>query len=348
VERWYKATLCAVSVIFVVVWAKPQYKASTTYQTVVGTGPDKWASVWLVRSYLNPDAVTIAVSESDLTHGVISFDTGSAEFTRTGTSTTYSALLAAHAIADPVAVTLGKIIHDIEINAWNPNREVESLQVENAFRQMQLAFGRDKVTQPCYMAFFAQVARTIKQVGITLDTDTSQLIPTAACLDESEHGNKATVQSAQTSTVPELDLTSVLNHMSTQNGVQEGAQQDMQIGMQNKVVFVDTREAFEFAEGHIPGAVNFTLRELDSTVAATLAEADLVVAYCVKDFRGFEAARKLRKYGVNAVIMNPYGIKGWRNAGLPIAGSRGMSESDANDAMQTLLKQHLNNQTEAM
>lgn len=326
-DRWFKLALCAVSVVFVIAWAKPQLKSDiAAYQTVVGTGPDKWATVWLVRQHLNPSPVTITATESQFAANAISFDTTSSELTRTGTSTTYSAFLAAHAITDPVTVKLGAIIHDIEINAWNPNREIESLQVENAFRQMQLTFGRDKVTQRCYMQFFDRVAEAIDTTGITLQTDATQFIPNDVCLTEPDVLVQTTNQSAL---VPELNLQHVLDAMSSSNNV----------------VFVDTREAFEFKEGHIPGAVNYTLREIDATVANKLKSADLVVAYCVKDFRGFEAARTLKRYGVNAAIMNPYGIKGWRNAGLPVAGSRGMSELDAANAMQELLQQHINTKT---
>jgi len=126
--------------------------------------------------------------------------------------------------------------------------------------------------------------------------------------------------------VAELDLPTVLATMESKK----------------QLVFIDTREAFEFREGHIPGAINLTLRQIESldensTVMQSLVDADLVIAYCVKDFRGFEAARKLRKLGVNAAIMNPYGIKGWRNAGLPIVGSRGLSEPAALTAMQSIL-----------
>jgi len=57
----------------------------------------------------------------------------------------------------------------------------------------------------------------------------------------------------------------------------------------------------------------------------------------VKDFRGYEVAKKLRKQGINAAIMNPYGIKGWIAAGLPVAG-RGLSESEALKQLQDLAK----------
>jgi rhodanese-related sulfurtransferase len=84
------------------------------------------------------------------------------------------------------------------------------------------------------------------------------------------------------------------------------------------VVFVDAREPAEFAEEHIPGAINVTLREIESMDPATLADPDLVVAYCLKDFRGFEVAKALNRAGVrNARTLKEQGINGWKAQGLP-------------------------------
>lgn len=96
------------------------------------------------------------------------------------------------------------------------------------------------------------------------------------------------------------------------------------------VVFVDVREPDEFAEAHIPGAMNIQLRTLDADDIAAVQGADYVVSYCIKDFRGFEMARSLRDAGVsNAVILNPYGIKGWIGDGLPTVGVQAMTEAAA-------------------
>ena len=65
---------------------------------------------------------------------------------------------------------------------------------------------------------------------------------------------------------------------------------------------------------------------------AAVKGADYVVAYCIKDFRGFEMARSLRDAGVsNAVILNPYGIKGWIADGLPTVGAQAMTDAQLAD-----------------
>ena len=87
------------------------------------------------------------------------------------------------------------------------------------------------------------------------------------------------------------------------------------------MVFVDVRETEEFDEDHIPGAINVKIRDLRDFDYNSIAKADLVVPYCVKDFRGFEMARLLKQSGIaNVVLMRPYGLKGWMTMGLPTAG----------------------------
>ncbi|ASJ76274.1 hypothetical protein IMCC3135_31125 [Granulosicoccus antarcticus IMCC3135] len=289
--------------------------ARSTFQTTDGQGPDKWASVWLIRTFINPLPVSL-VENPTAVSGVTTFDMPGASYNRTGTATTYSALMQSYNISDQIAVKLGDIIHDIEINAWNPNQEVYSQLVETAFRQMQLDIGRNKVTQSCYFEFFNRVASGLAAQTLSIDTGIQTLQPRKGCSTVVSREKKSMEDSAK---VPEMDLSEVLQA----------------IARREEIVFLDTRERREYREGHIPGAINMTLRSLDSDSAQLFSRADRVIAYCVKDFRGYEAARKLRILGVDAVIMKPYGIKGWHTAGLPVAGAMAMTEYEA---MEQLLR----------
>lgn len=102
-----------------------------------------------------------------------------------------------------------------------------------------------------------------------------------------------------------------------------------------KVVFVDTREYDEYTEVRLPRAVHLPLRNINASAAETLADADMVVAYCIKDFRGYEAAYALRTLGINASIMQPYGIRGWIEQGLPVV--KGSSSEEEMSAYLSLL-----------
>ncbi|MGR9116097.1 MAG: rhodanese-like domain-containing protein [Gammaproteobacteria bacterium] len=103
-----------------------------------------------------------------------------------------------------------------------------------------------------------------------------------------------------------------------------------QINRGAKVVFIDAREPAEFEEDHLPGAFNLTLREVPDTVASRFKDADLVVTYCLKDFRGYELGRALQARGMHNVrLMKDHGINGWKKNGLPVAGQHGLSEINA-------------------
>ncbi len=97
-----------------------------------------------------------------------------------------------------------------------------------------------------------------------------------------------------------------------------------------RVIFVDAREPMEFKEEHIPGAMNLTLREVEKIDPSVFLESDIVVAYCLKDFRGFEVARALQRAGVKGVhTLDIVGLNGWKRSGLPTAGQNGLDEAGA-------------------
>lgn len=86
------------------------------------------------------------------------------------------------------------------------------------------------------------------------------------------------------------------------------------------VLFIDTREPEEFAESHIPSAKNVSLRDVKTIDKSELSQYDFVVPYCLKDFRGFEVARALIESGLgNVTMMDPPGLNGWKQLGLPVS-----------------------------
>ncbi|MBL1277869.1 MAG: metalloregulator ArsR/SmtB family transcription factor [Ectothiorhodospiraceae bacterium] len=87
---------------------------------------------------------------------------------------------------------------------------------------------------------------------------------------------------------------------------------------QGRVTVLDIRPPEEFAAGHVPGAVNVSLEELETYMQAV--ESDLeVVAYC----RGphcvlaFDAVARLREMGWKARRLQD-GFPEWKHAGLPV------------------------------
>lgn len=87
-----------------------------------------------------------------------------------------------------------------------------------------------------------------------------------------------------------------------------------------KILFLDTREFQEYQQSHIPSAKHLMLRDVDKAPLQEMAKYDYIVPYCLKDFRGFEVARRLMKRGLNNVVMmEPSGLRGWQSLNLPLA-----------------------------
>lgn len=84
------------------------------------------------------------------------------------------------------------------------------------------------------------------------------------------------------------------------------------------VTVLDVRPPEEFAAGHLPGAVNIPLRELEQRVQE-LPQDQEIVAYCRGPYcvLAYEAVAQLRKQGFSVRRMEE-GFPEWRLAGLPV------------------------------
>lgn len=93
---------------------------------------------------------------------------------------------------------------------------------------------------------------------------------------------------------------------------------------------VDVREPEEFADGHIPGAVNIPLGRLEIDVNSHPAVVERegetrslrerpVVLYCLSGGRSARAAAELRRRGFANPVSLAGGILAWAGDGHPIA-----------------------------
>jgi rhodanese-related sulfurtransferase len=286
-------------------------------QTVVtdyGLGPDKWATAWLMARHAVPGAELVVVPQGKPVSAGIAFDVPTSTLRRERDHAAFQAVVDHYRIKDPDLSRMAQIVRDIEVNYWGDPDVAESPAIESAFRDIQKRHGRYSVAPECYLAFFDRVFDALhaqRTSGKPIDSDALKVDCHALASDQAEGP-----------LVPELPIETLLTEMRTGKSV----------------VFVDVREPDEFAEAHIPGAMNVVLRDLDADDIEKVKGADYVVAYCIKDFRGFEMARSLRDAGVgNAVILNPYGIKGWIADGLPTVGEKAMTAAAAQARMSECL-----------
>lgn len=271
-----------------------------------GLGLDKWATAWLMARHAVPGAELVVVPQGKPLSAGIAFDVPTSPLRRERDHAAYQSVIDRYNLRDPDLARVAQIVQDIEVNYWGAAAAPESPAVEHAFRALQQRHGRYAVAPECYLAFFDRVFDAVRaQRTVGQDMGAEDLHVDCHALASRE---------AQGALVPELPIDTLLTEMKAGKSV----------------VFVDVREPDEFAEAHIPGAMNVQLRALDADDITKVQGADYVVSYCIKDFRGFEMARSLRDAGIrNAVILKPYGIKGWIAEGLPTVGEQALTAEAA-------------------
>ena len=75
-----------------------------------------------------------------------------------------------------------------------------------------------------------------------------------------------------------------------------------------------------FVKEHIPGSINLPVNELEQLANTVLPRNETIVVYCgSRDCKASpEAAKKLEEMGFQTVLDFESGVKGWKEAGLPV------------------------------
>lgn len=115
--------------------AAPAQSASlyTTWSTLE---LDKCASAWLIKRFVDPEAVFRFVPEGELIRIGTPFDTPDATLTRTHEHTTYESIVLVHEIEDPAVVAIGAWVRAIEIDYWGSVKDSEALVVDAEIRRI--------------------------------------------------------------------------------------------------------------------------------------------------------------------------------------------------------------------
>lgn len=273
---------------------------SKTFVTWDSLEPDKWSSIWLLKNHIDPDAVIEVHPTGDLLGQGIAFGVPQATYKRSARQSTFESLLVGFDQRDPTLKHLGQIITAIETTAWNVAGDPLVYTVEQNFRRLQDRYGRTYVPVNCYGHFFDVL---YDNLSVSTGTKTLDHALSQAVVNQSCEVGPSIAERKKAKRVTELAIDQLLS----------------EIALDRQVVFVDTREPAEFQKSHIPGAVNIPMRDLTPSIYEKLKQADRVISYCVKDFRGYEVARQMLDNGVTTVaVMKPHGLSGWQASGLPL------------------------------
>jgi len=291
------------------------------YYTWEGLEPDRWSSIWLLKRHIDLTAEISVLPAGAQLRDSIAIVTPNAAVIRTHGFSNFENLIKAHnKTSDAILIRIGKIINELEISPWRSPTPETSI-VEQRFRELQVKYNRVDVPYECYAGFFDILYDTLKNNNISSSDDYLNVMHTQLAPENVCNTPAASIAKNSAAPVPEYPVDYVLK----------------MINANKVVVFVDTREDEEFDEHHIPGAVNLKLREVDVSSAKQFEHADLIISYCIKDFRGYEVALALSKVGVkNIGIMKPYGLKGWKDLGLPVANSE-VSDEAAIDLLKKMV-----------
>lgn len=290
------------AILVFLIFSNQGFSTPPIYTTWDGLEPDKWASIWLIKKQISPDSKIDIRPMHSRTDDGIAFDIPGSKFYRNPERSTYASLLDDYRnrrsdVHDPVLTKMGDIIQDMDVNVWADKVLLETTKIENAIRTLQQDYNRSSVPSECDIALFDDVYMSLSNEREVTGSELNKIVRECGSL----RLNKSIARN--TSTVAEIPVNEVMR----------------QIDMGKNVVFVDTREREEYEEMHIPGALNIKLRDVNQNIVSQLKGADLIISYCVKDFRGYEVARAIGELGVeNSSIMTPYGIRGWNDLGLPV------------------------------
>jgi hypothetical protein len=101
------------------------------FSTWEGFEVDKCASIWLIKRFVDKEAIIRFYPKGELIDEGIPFDTPDAKFRRYHNMSTYESLLKHYKLGDPKLKYIGRIIHDIEVNVWERKKMEETLAVQS-------------------------------------------------------------------------------------------------------------------------------------------------------------------------------------------------------------------------
>jgi hypothetical protein len=129
---------------------------AATYYTRPGIEVDKCASCWLIKKFVDKNAVFLIVPADSTISNAIPFDIPEAEFSRKQGKTTFDTILEKYKITDAALTLIAGVIKDAEINIWAKKKNEETPGIQRIIRGLELIANNDlKCIQSSYLVFDA-------------------------------------------------------------------------------------------------------------------------------------------------------------------------------------------------
>lgn len=120
--------------IFIVYWKPSDILAEQNrlvFSTWEGFEVDKCASIWLIKKFIDKNAVIKFFAKGEIIKEGIPFDTPEAKLRRYHNMSTFESMLKHYNLQDQKLVNIGKIIHDIEVNIWEKKVFPDSYKIQD-------------------------------------------------------------------------------------------------------------------------------------------------------------------------------------------------------------------------
>ena len=137
-----------------------------TFSTWEDFEVDKCASIWLIKRFIDKEAkIAFFPKGTRITEG-IPFDVPEATIRRYHNMSTFESLLKSYLIRDAKLHTIGKIVHDAEINTWERKAFEETSSVQLAVLRIieESTSTADVVERSCeyFDGFYEKISRSDK------------------------------------------------------------------------------------------------------------------------------------------------------------------------------------------
>ncbi|WP_442918242.1 ArsR/SmtB family transcription factor [Magnetococcus sp. PR-3] len=191
------------------------------------------------------------------------------------------------------------------------------------------------------LEFLAQGERTVdalagvSKLSVANTSQHLQVLRQAGLVDNRKEGQKVYYRLSDTRVIALISLIQALaeDHLAEMDRLiaayltSRDAMEPMPVdellvrAREGSVTVLDVRPPEEYAAGHLPGAINIPLKELEARLAQ-LPSGQEVVAYCRGPYcvLSFETVAILRAKGIKARRLQD-GMPEWRLAGLPVEGA---------------------------